>query len=1434
VIQTNIKNVFILSFAVKSQHCFNKNTKIIKITCVKILFFTVNIFDLVKKKIPRYVPFLHRSHTLQNNKKSVFRRSEAEVEEGKKAQNVRPKVKTEKTVPEDSIRERKYLVKHHKICKYGYNYNYDYFNLLLILSNDVESNPGPKEDNLNVATYNVQGCRDLKKLKRLCNRLHKAPFGRNWVFNLQETHLLDRNILPYHWKWGNVQSPGSGNSSGVAILYNKSYFDKILDSGFDNEGKYCYLVSSKIDETYLFLNIYAPNDHYRSQTFFERINLLINSFVDSYPLINIIVSGDFNLVFDVNLDSIGRNQTKQEKRVVSSVQELMIKFNLKDSYRQINTYGGYTWGKNNPTFLRSRLDYILVSKNLANSLITSSIKADLNESDHCLLYSEFVLDSCKYGQGIVRCNASLLDDPEIKDKIEKKLKECMDNDTIGWNAHRKLDYYKFKLRLLLLEEGRKKSKMQHNRLEMANLEINRLKQHLDNLLCNIKGNEIDDSTFGKIASINEAIELAEESISDIKEEESRRLIFRSRAKWAEEGEKSTKYFLNLLKDRQKKLQIRRIISNGQTFIKQDEITKAIGKFYKKLYSKQDNLKKVDQSEKMFQGLPKLSDEDCEMLKQPISLEELTRTLNTCKESAPGLDGISYDTYKSLWSQAGPLILGAWEYSNKIDETSVSQRNSVITLLEKKGKDRSIIENLRPISLSNCDIKICTKAIALRTNLILHKLVDKTQTGYVPGRQVTDNNRLIEEIIDMAHDKNELYYLVTLDARKAFDSVDHQYLLDILKVYNFPQEYIKWISILYRNLESSVLVNGFLTDPFGIGQSVKQGDALSCALFILSIEPLIRSIRNNTLIEPITLNDIDGGDEINTASFADDITALAKNIEAVKHIISEYDKFSSYSGISLNVAKTEIMIIGKKDRTPIKFSITSRGETYDIYDQEAVTICGITFSNNKDLAYKENITNKIIKLERQLDIWRGRQLTLEGKILIVKTFGISQLIYSLQSTVIKTEDLRKIDDIIFRFIWNIKKSNKISSGKINRTIMKAEIEKGGLNAPDIEIIDKSIKYKNLLRHTQTTSKHPLASIYKSKLENCNFSFENFHSNGTVNGFLGLGIKMHKEVGKKITNNIKLICNDDGIHKNYHSFVQNINLIRNQYTNANQNHMLHRLLIHNIINFYDLYKEKTNPRFQHLALDVQLVYYSFPIELRTLISKQTRTHPPIRDEVEIALNKWIEVSRIPTKVIKGIFSTSQTLPNPLIKIIEKHNIRCDIDYLNPYLCLKQSVKNVRFRNIQYKILQNIYPTMKHLHTWKIKQNPECGACGLIETIEHATYKCHIANSTFKKLSEILNIEMPTYETVLLGSSSTRQYSCSLNKKASYGLDNILIGIKQRLILQREDKIELTLEEIGNTIKKIIQVEKYNSNKIGNIRQYKDKWGWIENLIIQTNIE
>ena len=60
--------------------------------------------------------------------------------------------------------------------------------------------------------------------------------------------------------------------------------------------------------------------------------------------------------------------------------------------------------------------------------------------------------------------------------------------------------------------------------------------------------------------------------------------------------------------------------------------------------------------------------------------------------------------------------------------------------------------------------------------------------------------------------------------------------------------------------------------------------------------------------------------------------------------------------------------------------------------EAIKLCGITYSDNEELAYEKNISDKIMKLENQIKrgLWRG--LSLEGKILITKTFGLSQLIY----------------------------------------------------------------------------------------------------------------------------------------------------------------------------------------------------------------------------------------------------------------------------------------------------------------------------------------------------------------------------------------------------------------------------------------------------------
>ena len=91
--------------------------------------------------------------------------------------------------------------------------------------------------------------------------------------------------------------------------------------------------------------------------------------------------------------------------------------------------------------------------------------------------------------------------------------------------------------------------------------------------------------------------------------------------------------------------------------------------------------------------------------------------------------------------------------------------------------------------------------------------------------------------------------------------------------------------------------------------------------------------------------------------------------------------------------------------------------------EAIKFCGITYSDNEELAYEKNITDKIMKLENQIKKWLLRGLSLGGKIIITKMFGLSQLIYFLQCCVMYPEDIIRVDRIVFKFLWNKKWDGK---------------------------------------------------------------------------------------------------------------------------------------------------------------------------------------------------------------------------------------------------------------------------------------------------------------------------------------------------------------------------------------------------------------------------
>ena len=158
--------------------------------------------------------------------------------------------------------------------------------------------------------------------------------------------------------------------------------------------------------------------------------------------------------------------------------------------------------------------------------------------------------------------------------------------------------------------------------------------------------------------------------------------------------------------------------------------------------------------------------------------------------------------------------------------SSSQRKAVITLIEKQGKDRTLIENWRPLSLIDVDAKIISKAIAVRVRNGLPNIFHHNQTGYVKDRYIGEMVRSIFDIMEFTDNENIPGILIFIDFKKAFDTVEWLYLFDCLKAFNFGPNLINWIKTFYRNIESCITNDGLSSDYFSLARGVRPGDPLS--------------------------------------------------------------------------------------------------------------------------------------------------------------------------------------------------------------------------------------------------------------------------------------------------------------------------------------------------------------------------------------------------------------------------------------------------------------------------------------------------------------------------------------------------------------------------------------------------------------------------------
>ena len=153
------------------------------------------------------------------------------------------------------------------------------------------------------------------------------------------------------------------------------------------------------------------------------------------------------------------------------------------------------------------------------------------------------------------------------------------------------------------------------------------------------------------------------------------------------------------------------------------------------------------------------------------------------------------------------------YSYNIGELSLIKRHGIITLIPKENKSRQKITKYRQICLLNPVYKIASASIANRIKAVIDKLISRDQSGFILGRYIGDNTRIVYDLMQFVDEKNISGLLLLIDFEKAYDSLSLSFMKNLLKSFNLGISTITWISTFYNKTQVALNQGGNLSSFF---------------------------------------------------------------------------------------------------------------------------------------------------------------------------------------------------------------------------------------------------------------------------------------------------------------------------------------------------------------------------------------------------------------------------------------------------------------------------------------------------------------------------------------------------------------------------------------------------------------------------------------------
>ncbi|KAL0300440.1 UNVERIFIED_CONTAM: hypothetical protein Scaly_3046100 [Sesamum calycinum] len=391
------------------------------------------------------------------------------------------------------------------------------------------------------------------------------------------------------------------------------------------------------------------------------------------------------------------------------------------------------------------------------------------------------------------------------------------------------------------------------------------------------------------------------------------IMLKQRAKlaWLKGGDHSSKIFFRKINARRASQRIYQVQNDTGTLltdfaaVKDEFVT-----YYKQLFGETRRQSQLNLDHLQPYAKHLISEDEAEQLIAPIQRHEIKDALFDINEdSAPGPDGFSSCFFKATWTVVGEDVCQAvMEFFNH--GRLLKQLNATLITLIPKVQMPIKVGDFRPISCCNVVYKIITKVMVTRMHLVLEKLIDSCQNAFVPGRSISDNILLAQELLSGYNQKKlPPRCTVKVDLQKAYDMVEWDYLLAVLRLFKFPNKFIMWIEQCITTASFSISLNGSIHGFFSSSRGLRQGDPISPYLFVLVMESLHLLIKSKVTRDTAfqyhwRCKELG----IVNLCFADDLLLFCKaDLHSVTVLHSILQEFKDLSGLQANAQKSQVLL-----------------------------------------------------------------------------------------------------------------------------------------------------------------------------------------------------------------------------------------------------------------------------------------------------------------------------------------------------------------------------------------------------------------------------------------------------------------------------------------------------------------------------------------------